>query len=151
MIGPGIIGQILNILPVAYAFISPFSGGRGSLMNTSYHGRRDYYRKTWMKFFFGRHTTLTVPAILIVFIQSHRYQIKQGNLFAYRFFAPISELTSDDYDDEIESSARDALQNYQKQRALAKNTENYSKSRAEDNYRKKTESFEQALANYNSV
>lgn len=149
MIGIGVVSHVLNVLPFAYFIISPFAHGRGNLPgNQSGAVYKDYYRKKWQKFFFGRHLKLTVST-LVIFNLVNNYRLGQyQDLRSWEFFA-VFESLGGDYDEEYSSASKQALIKFKKEQLIKRNIASLAYSKALINYNKKAEVFDEYIASQN--
>ncbi len=146
MIGLGIFANALNILPFAYFLLAPFAYGRNVMpgnRTVPYHS--SYYRRHWQRVLFGKHLWYTMPFFLFVKL-APTYAIKKNTDQLVQDYYVVAESLGVDYDEESNENTKEALNKYRIKQLFKKNFNSLSLERAENNYKLKSEVFDDYIA-----
>lgn len=148
MWGPGALIYIINILPFANPILWNFMYRRGHLLGVDPHANtRHYYRKFWVRCFFGRfnyffYTIVGIPYVIWHFQSKSR---AKKELYAFTSY----KHDTDEYDDEEDNRAHEALIQSLYNQKYSSTRELVLKQRAQQNHDLKIQAFNTYAEQYN--
>lgn len=141
MYGIGALVHVVNILPFSYFLFTPFAFRRYNLLGVNPIGnRRFYYKKWWVRMFFGRFQ-YTFYSVFIPFMIIKNYRSNDNrNDYIANFTAFYNDY--EQFDEEESSHHRNGLSKYLYRKKVSDNRNIVNDSRAQIDHDLKIKAFE---------